>query len=490
MSDRDLLEEYERRGTAMKGTGIGPLDDGSIFQSWVNYQDDRKFSWDRSCEEIVRRGGTMVPLLIDMLKREVPRNVKVHNGIYGFGFARTLMEMLSEIGDPRPVPLLLDIAAGFNGRANPMLRTVALDSVEKLTFISFARSVRSNGHNFDAVPVLDNLLDMVWLNRTYSDEYCDASVKRYRGWLGTEGSDPSKWLSLAQSRARRLLAGDDLEAIYQTAEFLQGPLPPLANRTPNRDDNSNATMARIGQILRDAKWTGRDVDGTDIYSWGGKEVHAYSGGIRTDLLAHYGPRARAYVPNLIKMLQQENTPWQRLADGNEIGGKPWMAELISMLPATDAKLAKFGYTPLTSMHDVGSYTVNDPMHPRLDAVTLSQTIRWGIDRWSGRVMADGIEINTWWGANQDKTEQQWLEESLEITASRADHADARNQYLLRLMVPDLPADDYEGSWCPPPNSVQPEIESRPGKPFRLDWIRQHRNNLVYDVERGCFRLRK
>ena len=51
-----------------------------------------------------------------------------------FGFALDAMTMLHEIGDPRPVPSLIRVADGTDGKANLSVRQVAMSTAECLTY--------------------------------------------------------------------------------------------------------------------------------------------------------------------------------------------------------------------------------------------------------------------------------------------------------------------------------------------------------------------
>ena len=129
--------------------------------------------------------------------------------------------------------------------------------------------------------------------------------------------------------------------------------------------------------------------------------------------------------------------------------------------------------------------VGDPAAGRtLDAY---QTCRWGIERWAGRCFDTDAAIAAWWAAEHGRSQERWLADGLEPTAARADHGDPEAQYLIRLLLPDLPPAAGERPWGPPGFDCG-DYRVKPIAPYRLAWLRQHRAALRYDQQRGAFVL--
>ena len=90
---------------------------------------------------MITRKGRLVPQLIEMLKREVPRNAKLEPEAreVAFGFAYDLIEILQIIGDGRAAPVLAEVLDGFNGTASLTLRDQAFYALENMTHVAFLR---------------------------------------------------------------------------------------------------------------------------------------------------------------------------------------------------------------------------------------------------------------------------------------------------------------------------------------------------------------
>jgi hypothetical protein len=168
------------------------------------------------------------------------------------------------------------------------------------------------------------------------------------------------------------------------------------------------------------------------------------------------------------------------SDLGRIGGEEVMAYLVQCWPRIDAKLAELGVRRDTKQ----SFRGDDP---RLNYLGRDRECSRGIDRWAGRLFADNKERLAWWQANKDKAAEQWLRDSLPISAARADGGDRSAQYLVRQIVPDLPygKDEFEAlsfrpSLPPPPADL---IEG----PFRVRWLKDHQSTLRYNTAIGGFR---
>ena len=199
--------------------------------------------------EITRRGGAVVPLLTDALKREVTLHRPATPRNFAPGLFTDEILLLRQIGDPQAVVPLLDIADMPRDPADSFRgpRYQALSVVENLTYVSF-RKVRPQFDNcFDAVQH-PSALDC----ESFADADVPKAVQLYRDWLAGDGKDPAQWLALARKRARVLLDSDDLDDVYCGVSFLVFPV----NRGASpelRDDLPERTVQRLGQILGGAK---------------------------------------------------------------------------------------------------------------------------------------------------------------------------------------------------------------------------------------------
>jgi hypothetical protein len=115
--------------------------------------------------------------------------------------------------------------------------------------------------------------------------------------------------------------------------------------------------------------------------------------------------------------------------------------------------------------------------------------RGGIDRWAGRSFDSDADRFAWWKVNKDKSPEQWLRNSLGITAQRADTADRTGAHpeawLFHEVLPDAPY-AVDESKVLAPRSVY--ILGTEQEPYRVKWLDQHRAELVYDANTGAFRL--
>ena len=135
LSDEELLREYVARGEACKGTAAYPSDWRYVGADMISYEHPARVRWDRTAREIRRRGSEIIPELMAMLPAEVQRNAGDDSfGKFGFGY--DLIDAMGEIGDPRPVPLLVDVLGG-KWDSNTWLREIAVRSVQKLTYVRF-----------------------------------------------------------------------------------------------------------------------------------------------------------------------------------------------------------------------------------------------------------------------------------------------------------------------------------------------------------------
>ena len=133
LSDADAAQQYVKRGEALRGSGVEPIDSPTGRVAWsAPYHSPPSLAWITTHREIVRRGVRMVPALMKMLETEAVRNPgEVTYVTAKFGFAVDVMRMLGEIGDPRSVPLLVRVIDGMDGKANLPVRQEATKTAAK-----------------------------------------------------------------------------------------------------------------------------------------------------------------------------------------------------------------------------------------------------------------------------------------------------------------------------------------------------------------------
>ena len=456
LSDQQLLDEYILRGTALAAdAGLSPMDEHVAGRTASEMMRPAQKRWDIARSEIIRRGGQMVPPLIELLKREVPRNATARQDAFLFGFARDVMELLARINDPRPVPALVEIVDGFGGRANRALRRAAFDCLQGLTFLTFVQG--SNTYRAmpspDAKPASDALWDGD--NAALAEQ-----AAKYRAWLAGEGRDPAKWLDLARNRARVMMAGNDLDQIDRAVEFLL-----VWNASGRRDDDPDRTLVRLMEIASGCRRQGKDPG--RYLTWA----------------EQYGPRARPYVQTFIRYhdaLPKDGED-DKLGYLPDIGGEEVMAYLTGRLSQLDANCAAIGVDRHTPWHRI------EDTRKRCAFIAYAQC-RWGIERW-----ADGLSMTTARSQrggmpNKGKSQERWLIEGVGLAASKADGGDAKAQYLIRQLLPDLPAAQGEDMWCPPATGIEGDYRVKYIPPFRVKWLEEHRRALVYETQLGGFRL--
>ena len=467
LSDQELLDEYISRGTELKGSGVEPIDGYRLGMAMMLYRQPRYEMWQAARWEIIRRGAPMVPQLVDLLKHEVPRNASATDDAYVFGFARDLMETLTRIGDPRPAPVLVDILGGYSGQANLALRKVALDSLQKLTCVTFVRYLPHEGYYYIAVPDP---------SATHAADLA-AQAAKYRAWMNADGRDSAKWLDMARARARALLDGDDLNDAYCAVSFLQ-----FGRDGVSLDDDPDRTMASVARIIQECRRREQSpVSGSDWRARQEKDPYATPASW-LQFAGRAGPRARAYAPSLVQI----HRGMGYFRDVIPIGGEEVMAYLMERFPDLDARRAQLGVERTAEWAELRNREDTE----KRGALMAYQECRWGIERWAGRPFADDKEIAVWWQANKGRSQEQWLADGLEPTAAQADSGNAKAQHLIHLLLPDLPRADGEWLWSPPPSYVIGDFRVKPIPPFRVAWLRQHRHELIYDAQAGGFRLQR
>jgi hypothetical protein len=148
---------------------------------------------------IVARKLEISPYLIAELKREAVRNADATEPLYGI--ARELMEMLTEIGDARAAPVLVDILAG-RLRCNAVVRNNALTNLERLSHVRFRVPESDAGQSGDILIGPGALKDDFTVDRV---AFHKQLAERYERWFAehpADGPDTTPWLHAAQRLAQ------------------------------------------------------------------------------------------------------------------------------------------------------------------------------------------------------------------------------------------------------------------------------------------------
>jgi hypothetical protein len=338
MSDAELIRayataeftggaEYERRAEEWR---VDSMRERPRYLAFRDIQD-----------EIVRRGGErMMPALAELVRRERasdrPAPQTNFSGI-GHFYSGDATDLLVKLRDPAAADVLVETLA--DARATATWRTGARRALERLTYVSYYLSEPHHNQYAETVPRTGATAPA---NPFKVDADASAVAAFYREWLDGEGKDPGRWLDLARARARAILAGDDLDSIYCIVSFLAPPHwdNPVDAR---RDDQPDVTVARVGQILAQCKYT-------PVRRAGERTQHSYTCNGRplpvsvfnwTGLLARYGPRARAHVATIVRIQEECGLPaYSGLSNLLYIGGAEAVEYFAVCFPRVDRALAE------------------------------------------------------------------------------------------------------------------------------------------------------
>ena len=361
-SKEELIEEYVAAGLALKDTTGVPDDWGHRFATDFTGLTPAGQRFQNARNEIIRRGKKIVPLLIQFLKEEVPKNRPKDKHDISPSFTKKVIDILVKIRDPRPAQLFLRILEGYNGKATKHENFAALSGLEKLTCCCFRKL---SPHT---VPYSDTIEHRNAREDSPAFRYKQAA-KLYRKWLAGEGKDPKRWLPLARKRARQILASDDLNAIYCVASFL-GPgftAMPWPDDYLWRDDDPAGTLARLAELIsgfekKDDKYYHKGKEKpVSIYNW----IH---------FITRYGPLARPYSKMLIRHQKEYPGSWTGYLALGRVGGRKIMEYLFNCLG-------------------------------KLKDVDCLRDCRNGIDCQIGRRMKSDDERRDRWEANKDKYDE-------------------------------------------------------------------------------------
>jgi hypothetical protein len=458
LTDAELIQTYEAAGLALAGTGREPTD-GPCISSAPKIID---FGVEAIQAEILRRGSAVVPALIDFLEREVPqdRQAPVRGPAPSFAgngalsFTGNALDFLARIGDTRGASITLRILEGWEGKATRWEQGAALDALERLTHVCF-RSLNGNCANSVEHPTA--------IRAASFPDYA-TPARLYKQWMEGEGRDPTNWVGIATQRAREMLTSEDLEQVYGAAAFLQS--------AADHDTTPDATLARLADIVGKMKRGGKK----GRYEFAGKPVpesiHNWLA-----MISNYGPRARPYAATLLRIQKEQGwNNWAGYAPLRKVGGPEVVSYLFAVLPEISAKADKIS----GGAEARAGFRNDDPQGWWLSS---QREVRFGIDRWAGRVFDSDVDRLAWWEANKSRPPQEWLAANLEVVVAQADTGVLWAGWIVREVLPDLPmgVSDPGGNWW------DPGIRRVEG-PFRVKWLHEHRDALRYDANAGCFRL--
>lgn len=428
---------------------------------------------------IVEKKSEASPLLLQALAAECIANPEPERDEPPRGVSHDLMKMLVEIGDARAAPLLVAILSGEKG-SNTFVRRAALETLEELTYVRFRR--RGGGDWYrprDEASVAVNDFVVFDADRPREEQKIAFQElgRRYAKWLAEHpatGSDRTAWLKAAAKRGREWILSDELELAYGSACFLRSDSP-----WRKRDDDPAATTDAIAAFITkrstpEGEWSGptpRDLPFYDLHDW-------------LELLVDRGLPER-HVPLLFRFESKSASigMWGN-AVFDLVGGKRTMEYRLAAYRSVAAELQRHQMDPYRTF-------AADEEHPLRDKVVQAHSIRAAIQRWAGRAFASDAELEAWWTGAKDRTQREWLEESLPILAVKADAGDIDAQQRLRaLLDQELPNPPNTWNWNFPGIRRDPPPQAEPGPPFRVEWLRKHRAELEYVAERGVFRLPK
>ena len=443
LTGRELLKGYRLTGTKLYGTpyepGRWPPLSAPVFSGDTAATLEAFGAYRR---EIVRRGGRMTRPLMRFLRKELGRSrtarspdglARLNDDLVdhsGPSFVSDLIALMAAIGDPKPAPLLLRIAEGYDGQARPSHRRAAMAGLQRLTYMSLRPMGAYDGGLRKMIehPLAAEL--------RYAKDAFERQLAFFQQWLAGEGKEPDDWLPMARRRARVLLESDEPADVYRAAQFLcpldHDPLRGGLYLT-GHDDQPERTMDRIAEVM--SVFGMRDVNFVRRRNPG--EVVPGDRGHWVQLLTSYGTRARRHARLII-----------------------------------DCRLHNQQFL------DVGGDEILDYLFEHLEHATRTeQWPRTIIDRWAGRTFASDDERRAWWQANRGRTDEQRLRDSLPTLATQADSRNAFANRIVEVVLPDAPpyyVKDSEGRF-------------QPGR-SRVQWLEQHAASLRYDVVRGVFRV--
>jgi hypothetical protein len=485
LTSQELFDRYREHASTMKGISA-PHEGRFLGNTPLDFADDDTRQLRMLKSEIIRRGTEISPLLLEALKEQAVRNPELppDQSNPPAGMARELMEMLTQIGDARAAPVMVDILSG-KLRCNRFVVHAAVEHIEKLTLVRFRKFDPHHTSYAEAVRGADATHEPHEPKALAA--YRLKLAPKYALWLAehpVQGADTTPWTREAIRAARAWLERDDLPEAYNAATFLRSG----AHQGRVVDDDPARTMLRIAAILEQCEVasSSKTEHGYVRYSYRHKptgQMLPVTIGNWARLLTNGPSVPPAYAALLIRLDREMGSyPGAMAHDLLKVGGTEAMAYRVEVYPRLLEEVRKTGIDPKTNISELQDRRLK-PL------VWNCQLYRWAIERWAGRTFATDAELDAWWAAENGKSNQHWLETGLPITATRADAGDAQSQYLLRLMLgKSLPHPPNHHVWMEPGQRSDPPPRAEAREPFRVQWLADHADRLHCDVEKGTFVL--
>jgi hypothetical protein len=479
---------------------------------------DLSFYNEIRCEMVARR-LEISPYLIEALKEECVRHPEETGNVPGI--ARSLMEMLVEIGDAGAAPVLVDILAG-RLRCNAVVRRGAIENLEKLSYINFRTRADVNRHSVRGAEPVE--IDPRQLHQDQTSAY-RAIAARYDRWFAehpARGADTAPWFIAAAHRARSQLESRDLRQVFDAARFLRArAVDPHAKTSLSGDDWRRTTQV-LAAILEQCEPIPLDPPSQ-------KAIQAESSRPASTRVRSSPPESPEKTADRISTEPVRRREYRHRSTGEPARPFEWLDLLTSdrAIPEEYATLVirfdrdvadRSGVTARYLAALVGrsamEYRIETyrrlaaeaaragikidfdymSFDPRLDEnaqqlVFNLDYIRYGIERWSGRTFKSDSEIDAWWAAARERPQAEWLRENLPTLAAQADAADLLSQYLFRqLLLGALPDPPPLKPDRPTPGSLAGQDPPESVAPFRVKWLAENVSRLQFNPEQGVFQL--
>ncbi len=169
-----------------------------------------------------------------------------------------------------------------------------------------------------------------------------------------------------------------------------------------------------------------------------------------------------------------------------------MAFFAECLPKLDAAVQKAGLGQNPYLHQPLDLEKMPHDWKAQSLILAYRSCGFGFDREAGRTFSDTAARLKWWGENQNKTEEQWLRENLNVETAQADSGNPIAQALLRWDVPQMPADPDAAIWAPNAQVITFSSTATTSslKPLlRAAWLKANVKRLRFDSDQDCLRLR-
>lgn len=459
--------------------------------NWYELSRDTQFAQERTIldamkRRIIARKFEISPFLIEALKQECIRNAGAAYGASPRGNTGELLQMVLAIGDARASPVLLDIVSGrLNCSFN--VRKTALVALELLTCVRF----RMSG-SVDSVPMPGAVAAPQSSSTNQEFAFQQSLVPSYESWLAAHpaaGPDRSPWLKAAAKQARAWLASDNIQAAYEAAEYLRGDDEAGLPRDDDPDRTTDLIATQIHKFVPDPI-SGEQEFPEYRYAATRQPIPAAMGNW-TSLLIGAGPLHPRHLSLLARLERDTSNVDGAFADMFcSIGGREAMELRCERYRKAVAAVVALGIDPQRMS------IWNDSPEQVLRALLLMRYLRFGIERWAGRLFETEQQLQAWLEAEKDRSQEQWLQSGLPILAAQADAGNARAQLLLRVILegslPDRPDSPklwryvYSVEWLFMPGGMDLDPEEMP--PFRAKWLADNRSRLQCDPERFRIRL--